>query len=95
MPADSDPKLIRVFVHLSVYFGATHWRRWYAAGALGGINDPLPYGYYRASEDGCLVVYSEDKDENRLQRAFRLGMKFLVGTDIVHAWRNRRGIYRV
>ena len=93
MPADSDPKLVRVFVHLSVYFGATHWRRWYAAGALGGINDPLPYGYYRASEDGCLVVYSEDKDENRLQRAFRLGMKFLVGTDIVHAWRNRRGIY--
>jgi glycosyltransferase involved in cell wall biosynthesis len=93
MPANSDPKLIRVFVQLSVYFGATHWRRWYAAGALGGINDPLPYGYYRASEDGCLVVYSEDKDENRLQRAFRLGMKFLVGADIVHAWRNRRGIY--
>lgn len=93
MSAASDPKLIRVFVHLSVDFGATHWRRWYAAGTLGGINDPLPYGYYRAAEDGCRVVYSEDKDENRLEQAFRLGVKFLTGTDLVHAWRNRRGIY--
>ncbi|MGO9845759.1 MAG: glycosyltransferase family 4 protein, partial [Methylocella sp.] len=58
-----------------------------------GINDQLPYGYYRAAEDGCQIVYSEDKKENRLDRSFRLWIKSIIGVDLVHAWRNRKGIY--
>jgi len=93
MSVDEPTKPIRVFVHLSHFFGATHWQKYLAAGKLTGINDRLPYGYYRAAEDGCSIVYSEDKNENRLERLGRLGLKFLIGVDLVHAWRNRKGLY--
>ncbi len=93
MSVDGDTRLIRVFVHLSVPYGAKRWQDSFKNGKLIGINDRLPYGYYRAAEDGCQIVYSEDKKENRLDRSFRLWMKSIFGVDIVHAWRNRKGIY--
>jgi len=93
MSVDGDTRLIRVFVHLSVPYGAERWQDSFKNGKLIGINDRLPYGYYRAAEDGCQIVYSEDKKENRLDRSFRLWMKSIFGVDIVHAWRNRKGIY--
>jgi hypothetical protein len=75
---------------LSYYFGTNTWQK---SPPL-GINDRLPYGYYRATEDGCLIVYSEDdRMENRLERRFRLGVKSIIGVDLVHAWRNRKRIY--
>jgi glycosyltransferase involved in cell wall biosynthesis len=93
MSVEGNTGLIRVFVHLSVDFGAQEWQKWMARGTIIGINEKLPYGYYRAAEDGCRIVYSEDKIESGLERLSRLAMKFLCGVDIVHAWRNRKGIY--
>jgi hypothetical protein len=90
MSSDENAKPIRVFIHLSYYFGTNTWQK---SPPL-GINDRLPYGYYRAAEDGCLIVYSEDdRNENRLERRFRIGVKSIIGVDLVHAWRNRKGIY--
>jgi glycosyltransferase involved in cell wall biosynthesis len=90
MTVDGNAKPIRVFIHLSYYFGTNTWQK---SPPL-GINDRLPYGYYRATEDGCLIVYSEDdRMENRLEQRFRLGVKSIIGVDLVHAWRNRKGIY--
>ena len=93
MSVEGDMRLIRVFVHLSVTYGAKKWQDSFKNGKLIGINDRLPYGYYRAAEDGCQIVYSEDKKENRLDRSFRLWIKSIIGVDLVHAWRNRKGIY--
>jgi len=93
MSVDGDTRLIRVFVHLSVTYGAKKWQDSFKNGKLIGINDRLPYGYYRAAEDGCQIVYSEDKKEDRLDRSFRLWIKSIIGVDLVHAWRNRKGIY--
>jgi hypothetical protein len=93
MSVDQNAKPIRVFIYLGRYFGANNWQRKLRIGKLLGINDPLPYGYHRATSDGCLVIYSEDSKENRLEWLFRLGIKAIVGVDFIHAWRNRKGIY--
>jgi glycosyltransferase involved in cell wall biosynthesis len=93
MSVDQNAKPIRVFIYLGRYFGANNWQRKLRIGKLLGINDPLPYGYHRATADGCLVIYSEDSKENRLERLFRFGIKAIVGVDFIHAWRNRKGIY--
>jgi glycosyltransferase involved in cell wall biosynthesis len=84
---------IHVFVHLPFHFGVRIWQKSLKTGKLIGINDRLPYGYYRATEDGCDVVYSDNKVEKPLERSFRLRIKSIAGVDIVHAWRNRKGIY--
>ena len=46
-----------------------------------------------AAEDRCALEYSEDRQEGALRAALRLGGRLLLGLDLVHAWRNRRGIY--
>jgi beta-glucanase (GH16 family)/glycosyltransferase involved in cell wall biosynthesis len=83
---------VRVFVHLARGFGAAQWRAKWERGEIIGLNDPLPYGYFHAAEHGCAVVYSEDRPETPVGRLFRLGLRALLGFDLVHAWRNRRGI---
>jgi glycosyltransferase involved in cell wall biosynthesis len=93
MAVDGNARLIRVFVHLGRGFGARHWEKIWSEGRIIGINERLPYGYFRASDDGCAIVYSEDKIENWLERFFRRGIAYSVRVDIVHAWRNRTGIY--
>jgi glycosyltransferase involved in cell wall biosynthesis len=88
-----DPP-IRVFVHLAHGFGASQWEAKWNRGEIIGINDHLPYGYFWAREDGCLVEHSEDKEERLVGKLMRLGARLLLGFDFVHAWRNRRGIGR-
>lgn len=88
----STARPIRVFVHLAHGFGATQWQARWERGEIIGLNDRLPYGYFWAEEDGCVIEYSEDRRENRLQRWLRLGLRLVLGFDFVHAWRNRRGI---
>lgn len=83
---------IRVFVHLARGFGADQWRDKWERGEIVGLNDRLPYGYFWAEEYGCAIQYSQDCPETRLGRLFRLGIRWLLGFDFVHAWRNRRGI---
>jgi hypothetical protein len=63
MSVHRNTGLIHVFIYMSVHFGAKAWQKTLAREKILGINDRLPYGYYRAAEDGCLIVYSEDKIE--------------------------------
>jgi glycosyltransferase involved in cell wall biosynthesis len=85
-----DP--IQVFVHLAHGFGAQTWERLWKGGEILGINEPLPYGYYRANAMGCSVTYSQDQQETTPTRFFRLGIRAILGFDLIHAWRNREGI---
>jgi glycosyltransferase involved in cell wall biosynthesis len=85
-----DP--IRVFVHLSHGVDAEVWRAGWADGSLIGVNEPSPYGYDRAEALGCSVTYSVPARENAVSRLIRLGVRAITGFDLVHAWRNRRGI---
>lgn len=90
-PADPGRPL-RVFVHLARGFGAAQWQAKWQRGEIIGLNDRLPYGYFRAAEYGCAVEYSEDGPERSIGRFCRLGLRALLGFDFVHAWRNRHGI---
>jgi glycosyltransferase involved in cell wall biosynthesis len=92
MPIDNDSRIINVFVHLAYGFDAEHWNQRYKNGQLLGINEPFPYGYHRAEEHGCRVIFSVDKAENPIEKLFRLGIRFFLQFDFVHAWRNRKGI---
>jgi glycosyltransferase involved in cell wall biosynthesis len=84
---------IRVFVHLARGSGAAQWQEKWARGAIIGLNEQLPYGYFWAGEDGCVVEYSEDRREGRFAAGLRLGIRLALGFDLAHAWRNRSGIY--
>ncbi|MGH7093695.1 MAG: glycosyltransferase, partial [Stellaceae bacterium] len=83
---------IHVFIHLAHGFGATQWRARWERGEIIGLNDPLPYGYYWAGEDGCAIEHSEDRVEGPVACTMRLAVRLVLGFDLVHAWRNRRGI---
>lgn len=87
-----DPHVIDVFVHLAHGFGASSWNERFKRGQIPGINEPFAYGYYRAAEHGCRVKYSEDKAERKIERLFRLGMRYFLQFDLLHAWRNRKEI---
>jgi glycosyltransferase involved in cell wall biosynthesis len=93
MSVNRDSKPARVFVHLARGFGAQSWQERWAAGRIIGINERLPYGYFRAAEDGCSIVYSEDWKANWFEQQLRSWVMSVIGLDILHAWRNRKGIY--
>jgi glycosyltransferase involved in cell wall biosynthesis len=84
---------IRVFVHLAHGFGAQRWEERLRCGEVVGLTDRLPYGYFWAQEHGCAVTYSEDKKETQPKRLIRLGVRWILGFDFIHAWRNRSGIF--
>src|SRR3984893_11419692 len=86
-------KPIRVFVHLARGFDAQNWEKRWAAGRIIGINERMPYGYFKAAEDGCVIFYSEDKTRNKLEQSVGSWITSILGVDIVHAWDNRNGIY--
>jgi glycosyltransferase involved in cell wall biosynthesis len=85
---------VRVFVHLAYGFDDALWTQRWREGTLIGINEPRPYGYHRAAAHGCEVSYSRDHAEGTLARAARLGLRGLLGFDLLHAFRNRAGILR-
>jgi glycosyltransferase involved in cell wall biosynthesis len=85
---------IQVFVHLAYGFGGQTWERLWKEGKILGINEPLPYGYYRADAMGCSVTHSQDQQETAPSRFFRLGIRAILGFDLIHAWRNLEGIRR-
>ena len=60
MTSPTPDQPVRVFVHLAHGFGASRWRAKWDRGEIVGLNDRLPYGYFRAEEYGCSVEYSED-----------------------------------
>ena len=83
---------LNVFVHLGAGFGANHWRKRFEGDLIPGVNEPLPYGYYRAGGDGVRIVYSEDREEGRLAEFLRRLLCRVAGFDLIHAWRNRSGL---
>ena len=88
----SEPSEVKVHVHLAYGFGPTRWRRLWQEGTLLGINHDNAYGYAQALEMGCALTVSTDHEEQRLSRLIRLGLRALLGFDLVHAWRNRKAI---
>jgi glycosyltransferase involved in cell wall biosynthesis len=86
-------QLINVFVHLAHGHGGQDWYKRYKNGQSLGINDPFPYGFHRAEEHSCRVIFSVDKAENPVEKLFRLALRLVLGFDFIHAWRNRKGIY--
>ncbi|MBV9965202.1 MAG: glycosyltransferase family 4 protein [Alphaproteobacteria bacterium] len=83
---------IRVFVQLAHGFGAARWGWKWKRDEIIGLNERLPYGFFWAEEHGCLVEYSEDRPEHAFAAVFRLGVRLMLGFDLVHAWNNRAGI---
>jgi glycosyltransferase involved in cell wall biosynthesis len=79
---------IQVFVHLAYGYGAQSWERRWKDGNILGINELLPYGYYRAETMGCAVTHSQDRSESLSGKIFRLGLRVVLGFDLIHAWRN-------
>jgi glycosyltransferase involved in cell wall biosynthesis len=90
MTAATQPREINVFVHLGHGFGANSWSHRYALGLIPGLNDRLAYGYHHAAGDGWSVEYSQDAEENSVFRFCRIGLRRLLGFDLIHAWRNRK-----
>ncbi len=85
-------KEMNVFVHLAYGFGAENWNTKYRNDQIIGINCPFPYGYYMAADHGCRVKHSEDKVEGKIETLLRLGVRYFLKFDFIHAWRNRKGI---
>src|ERR1700722_13177997 len=90
MTAATQPREIKVFVHLGHGFGANSWSHRYALGLIPGLNDRLAYGYHHAAGDGWSVEYSQDAEENSVFRFCRIGLRKLLSFDLIHAWRNRK-----
>jgi glycosyltransferase involved in cell wall biosynthesis len=82
----------RAFVLLARTLGASARRARFERGMLPGLNEPLPYGYFHAEQDGIAVHYSEDAPEGPLGKTLRLALRALCGFDLLHAWRHRRQI---
>jgi glycosyltransferase involved in cell wall biosynthesis len=93
MSVEEYSRPIRVFVHLARGFDARNWEKRWAAGRIIGINERLPYGYFRAAEDGCIIRYSEDMTTNKLEQLLGSWIMSILGVDIMHAWENRNGIF--
>lgn len=91
--AETSSTPLRVFVHLAHSFGCASWKERWSAGKIAGINHEDPYGYQQANAMGVIIAQSEDYDEGHVGRLFRLGLRAVLGFDLVHAWRNRRGIF--
>lgn len=89
---EADPAAIRAFVHLAYGFGAENWHSRWSKGEILGINESRPYGYYHAEQFGVRLQHSEDHPEGRLEKALRYVIRGLTGFDLVHAWRNRKGV---
>ena len=85
---------IRVFAHLARDKDADEWRRRKAAGQLVGINDDTPYGYGRAERMGCRIEFSRSDAEGAVCAALRMGLRLVLGFDLLHAWRQRDAIRR-
>jgi glycosyltransferase involved in cell wall biosynthesis len=81
---------LSVFVHLSYGLDAEKWREKYEAGL---VPDEVPYGYHHAENRSYLIRFSSDKPENKVMNICRRAVSRILGFDVIHAWRNRKGIF--
>jgi len=84
---------LKIFVHLSSGQDALEWKNKWLNKQLIGINDISPYGYSRANEMGCNVVYSKTKDKSPFHNLLRLVFRALFGFDYFHAKNNQSEMY--
>jgi glycosyltransferase involved in cell wall biosynthesis len=81
---------MRVFVHLAYGMDAAKWQARWRSGSLIGVNEHTPYGYHHAERSGVHLRYSEDIVESAVAKVARLGVRGVLGFDLIHALRNRR-----
>jgi glycosyltransferase involved in cell wall biosynthesis len=84
---------VTVFVHLGHGFGKRSWSERYQRGLIPGLNDRFAYGYFRAAGNGWSVEQSEDATEGALTQLCRIALRKVLGCDLIHAWRNRHGLF--
>lgn len=67
------------------------WRKRWRAGA---VPDETPYGYHHAEAEGFSLTWGEKlvPASGLVSILFRLGRR-LLGFDVEHAWRNRKGLF--
>jgi len=87
---DSKPV---AFVLLAHGFGAATWNTRFHQGKVIGLNEEYAYGYHHADKMGIHVRYSEDAQESFIGKALRIGVRGLLGFDLIHAWRNRQAFF--
>ena len=87
---DSKPV---AFVLLAHGFGAATWNTRFHQGKVIGLNEEYAYGYHHAEKMGIHVRYSEDAQESFIGKALRIGVRGLLGFDLIHAWRNRQAFF--
>lgn len=85
---------LNVFVHLAENKDAQQWRKRWLHQTLVGVNEETPYGYGRATRLGCNVSFSRACAEGWIAKCLRYGLRFLLGFDILHAWRQRSALQR-
>ena len=83
---------MRVFVHLAADKDVSGWREAWRTGTLVGVNDETPYGYGRAERMGCSITFSRAPSKGWFTRAVRLGLRVLLGFDLLHALRQRHAL---
>lgn len=83
---------MKVFVLLKAHFDTVLWRQRYE---LGEVPDIVPYGYHHAADVGCEVRFSRPTPIGKGLLGFlRRALNFLLGCDLVHAFRNRAELAR-
>ena len=85
MTTGGKPKQTSVLVFLGHGQGDENWEERIRRGEA---NNPGPYGYANA-RDRLDVVYARSGQENRFTKVCRVGLKYALGFDLVHAVRNR------
>lgn len=83
---------MKVHVHLNHGASEARWGRMFDEGRMIGINERDPYGYRRAEPLVTSMTSSVEHDEGRFGKLARLGLRWALGFDLVHAWRNRAAI---
>jgi glycosyltransferase involved in cell wall biosynthesis len=93
-PVEAPAAPFNAYVHVAYGYDARTWQQNWRAGKILGLNEEFPYGYHHAAQFGATVIYSKDHPENALQKIMRYGLRFFLGFDFIHAWRNRAEILR-
>jgi len=87
-------KKLNIFIHLSTGQDAEEWNEKWKENKLIGINDPYPYGYQRASDMGCNVIFSKNYCKNYFCKFMKIFLRVLLGFDYIHARNNKNEIYK-
>jgi glycosyltransferase involved in cell wall biosynthesis len=77
-----------VYVHLAHGHSPNTWAKAYEEGL---VFEKQPYGYHWA-QPWVRLSYSTDAPESKMGSGFRRGLRFLLGFDLVHAFRNRKRV---